>query len=140
MATRRGFWWAAAASAVLTLAFLLWMALDWGGKDATKALDDLGELVVALGAAGVCWLAARAMPARSRRRWWLMGVSAFAWGAGEAVWSYYELVAHRDVPFPSLADVGYLAAVPLAAVALLTYDTGLRSATSRTRAILDAGI
>jgi hypothetical protein len=32
-------------------------------------------------------------------------------------WTWYETVLHRDVPFPSLADVGYLAAVPLAAAA-----------------------
>jgi hypothetical protein len=33
-----------------------------------------------------------------------------------AAWTWYETVLGRDVPFPSVADVGSLAAVPLAAV------------------------
>jgi hypothetical protein len=49
--------------------------------------------------------------------WRLMGLSALSWGSGQAAWTWYETVLGRDVPFPSLADVGYLAAVPLAAAA-----------------------
>ena len=34
--------------------------------------------------------------------------AAASWDAGQAVWSWYELVAGLDTPFPSVADVGFL--------------------------------
>ena len=43
-------------------------------------------------------------PARSRtasgRFWIWLSASAFAWAAGQIVWSYYELIAHRPVAVP----------------------------------------
>jgi hypothetical protein len=50
--------------------------------------------------------------------WRLLGASALSWGSGQTAWTWYETVLGREVPFPSLADVGYLVAVPLAAAAL----------------------
>jgi diguanylate cyclase (GGDEF)-like protein len=43
------------------------------------------------------------------------------WSAGQLVWCWYELVAGRAMPYPSLADLGYLACLPLtiAGMALL---------------------
>ena len=38
-----------------------------------------------------------------------MGFSALSWASWQAAWTWYETVLGRDVPFPSLADVGYLA-------------------------------
>jgi hypothetical protein len=43
--------------------------------------------------------------------WRLLGVSALSWGSGQAAWTWYETALGREVPFPSLADVGYLVAV-----------------------------
>jgi hypothetical protein len=31
---------------------------------------------------------------------------------GETVWSYYNIVAHIQVPFPSIADAGYFSIIP----------------------------
>ena len=56
-----------------------------------------------------------------RRFWALLGASVFVWGAGQAVWSYYEVMLGRQVPSPSLADVGFLSAVPLMVGALLVF-------------------
>jgi ABC-2 type transport system permease protein len=43
--------------------------------------------------------------------WRLLGVSALSWGSGQAACTWYETGVGREVPFPSLADVGYLPAV-----------------------------
>ena len=40
----------------------------------------------------------------------MLGPSALSWGSGQAAWTWYETVLGRDVPFPSMADVGYLTA------------------------------
>ncbi|HJU01616.1 MAG TPA: EAL domain-containing protein [Actinomycetes bacterium] len=69
--------------------------------------------------------------------WKLLGASALSWGSGQAAWTWYETVLGRDVPFPSLADVGYLAAVPLAAAALLSLPFAARSVAGRVRQVLD---
>src|SRR5438094_495781 len=58
-------------------------------------------------------------------------------GAGEVVWSYYELLVGQQVPFPSFADLGYLLAVPLAIAGVLYFPSAPSKATSRARTILD---
>ena len=68
-------------------------------------------------AAGItCIRTSRFSSPQQERMWRLMGASALSWGSGQAAWTWYETVLGRDVPFPSLADVGYLAAPPLAAL------------------------
>ena len=37
------------------------------------------------------------------------------------VWSYYEVILDREVPFPSLADVGFLFFPVFAAIGLVTW-------------------
>ena len=50
-------------------------------------------------------------PAR-RAPWYLFAAAQTCFGAGDVLWTVYEDVLHED-PFPSLADVLYLAAYPL---------------------------
>jgi len=84
-----------------------------------------------------CVIAARRNAGRERFAWWMLAASCASWGAGSVLWAYYELVRGDD-PFPSVADAGYLLAVPLAAAALLA----LHGTTRRTvvRVLLDGGI
>ena len=67
----------------------------------------------------------------------LMGLSALAWGFGQIIWSYYEVVLGKDVPFPSIADVGYLSMVPFAVAAMLKLPAGSQSLAGRIRTVLD---
>jgi hypothetical protein len=69
--------------------------------------------------------------------WKLMGFSALSWASWQAAWTWYETVLGRDVPFPSLADVGYLAAPPLAASALISLPFAAQSLVGRLRQVLD---
>jgi diguanylate cyclase (GGDEF)-like protein/PAS domain S-box-containing protein len=85
-------------------------------------MDDLGTTSAAAIAAGSClWAASRCPTTRTRRGWALIGLACGSWAAGNALWAVYELALHREVPFPSWADLGYLGFVPLAiaGVALL---------------------
>jgi hypothetical protein len=88
--------------------------LGGGGERAAAAISNFG-LIAAAGAAGItCFRTARFSNPRQTRMWKLLGASALSWGSGQTAWAWYETVLGREVPFPSLADVGYLAAVPLA--------------------------
>jgi diguanylate cyclase (GGDEF)-like protein len=82
--------------------------------DAAPTLSNVGQVLAPLLAAWACFGASRRVGAgRQALGWRLLGGSALAWGLGQAVWTLYDLTGAR-APFPSLADVGYLAAVPLA--------------------------
>jgi hypothetical protein len=119
----RGFCLAAWLFAAVTVVFLVWVSLSIGGAQTADAVDDIGEMVAALVAAAACTAAAR-MQRRHRAGWGFLAASSFAWACGEAVWSYYDLVRGVSVPFPSLADVGFLAAVPLTVIGLLAFSGG----------------
>ncbi len=89
-------------------AFVLDLRLQPGGLSVTRAVDDLTQLAAAaLCALAAGWRAGR-VAGRMRSSWILLGIGSGSWAVGEAVWSYYELVAHTVTPFPSLADVGFL--------------------------------
>lgn len=102
-----------------------------------EAFSDIGLVVVAGLAAVACRVAAARDPGPAKRAWNLMALSSSFWMAGEAVWSLYELVLHKE-PFPSPADIGYLGAVPLAAAALLSFPTKSSELTTRAKTAFDA--
>ena len=120
--------------AAFTVAFLLWMRFDWGGTRLVTAVDDWGEFAAAAAAGLLCLPAARG--GGVKRAWLLIGGSAFAWAAGEAIWSYYEVILGHAVPFPSLADAGFLLAVPLEVAGVLWLASGF-GVRSRLVALLD---
>jgi hypothetical protein len=136
--TRHFLAWALVAGLVI-VAFLVWMIVGIGGHRVTDAVDVLGELAAALVATAACGVAALRVSSR-RSRWVLLGASSFAWAAGEMVWAYYDLVRGVSVPFPSLADVGFLCAVPLAVAGLLLFPSSPRRAADRVQGILDGCI
>lgn len=127
-----------ALAVAVSATFFIWLLLVIGGAKVTTAVDDLGEMVAALVAAAACSPAARREAGYVRRGWLLLGLSSLSWGVGEAIWSYYEVFAGRAVPFPSLADAGFLLAVPLALGGLLCFFSAPVGLTSRLRAVVDA--
>jgi diguanylate cyclase (GGDEF)-like protein/PAS domain S-box-containing protein len=136
---KRDFVVASVVAAVLTLGFGVWIAFHFGGITLTEAVDDLGEAFAAAIAAAVCVLAATSNRGRTRVAWALLGASAAAWTVGEAIWSFIEVVQGKQVPFPSLADAGYLSAVPLAIAAIAVFPGRHRTA-SRFAFLLDGSI
>jgi diguanylate cyclase (GGDEF)-like protein len=135
----RLFAWLCVAVAASSVGCAVWLLLGTGGPSTTRAVEDLADLVAAGVAAASCGLAARRHRGRTHRAWTLMGLSAAVWGAGQAVWSWDELVRHHQMPFPSPADVGFLAALPLAILAALSFPAGRREERrdTRVRGILD---
>jgi len=136
---RRSFLVGAGLAGVATVVFLLWIVFEIDGARVTDAFDVIGELVAAWCAAVVCGVAAR-RASFGRTSWALLAASSFVWGVGEALWCYYDLVQGVQVPFPSWADAGFLASVPLACAGLLLFPSSLRGTTHRIRGLLDGCI
>src|SRR6202165_3406252 len=118
--------------------FAAWLVFDWGGTAITQRIDNIGETIAAFVAAAACVVAAFRHRQRTRIAWALIGASALSWGLGQTIWTYYELVKGQQVPFPSLADLGYLGAVPLAVAGVLSFPSAPNRAASLLRTILDA--
>ena len=70
----------------------------------------------------------------------LIACSILSYIIGQIIWTLNENVLHVAVLFPSWADAGYLAAYPLALLAILFLPRHRRSPTSRTRIAFDAVI
>ena len=124
-------------TSVIALLWLACLVLGVGGPRATQAISNFGLIAAAASAGLACLATARRGTGEQERMWRLLGISALSWGCGQAAWTWYETVLGREVPFPSLADVGYLAAVPLAAGALLSLPFAAYNAAGRVRQVLD---
>jgi diguanylate cyclase len=107
------FWLLALGAVAATVGFGFAVSVA-DGTALGDVISDLGQLAAASGGALGCALAARRCPPEWRAAWTWLAIGTGCWAAGQAVWSWYELVAGRAVPFPSLADVGFLV-YPLAA-------------------------
>jgi signal transduction histidine kinase len=137
MIEQRTFRRAVIAAAAAVVVIVAWIGLQFQGRAATGAFSDLIAIPASFAAVTGCVWAANTAPRRARLAWLLLAAGMGSWCAGEIVWSYYELVLGREVPFPSLADIGYLGVVPLAVVAILAFPTAPRGAAARARALLD---
>ncbi|WP_454051337.1 putative bifunctional diguanylate cyclase/phosphodiesterase [Cellulomonas sp. Marseille-Q8402] len=102
-----------AATLVVGAALLLLHAVlpAGGGRDA------LYVAVSVAAAAGTVRAAVR-VTGPLRRAWWLLALGLTAWAVGDTVWTFLERVLGTD-PFPSLADVFYVASYPLLAAGLV---------------------
>src|SRR5207237_6794726 len=104
---------AAAAVALVSLAYALNIRTIFFGQHAVTAIDDIGEAVAAALASLACaWAASRAA-GKDRLGWALLSLSAGLWSAGEVVWSIYGVGMGVQGPYSSLALAGFLGAGPL---------------------------
>ena len=112
-------WYAGAA--LLTGALFAWMLTVPLGRGAVLVVDNGGQLAAAAAATVACLRAGRRGDPHQRRTWLLLGTGVGCWAAGQAVWSFYEVVLGREAPFPSWADVGFLLFPVVAAAGLLSW-------------------
>ena len=131
------FWTAAAVLAALATGYELVIILRLGGDTAATAVDDLGSAAAALLAGLGCMLAARRTAGRIRAGWALIGLSSISWFAGEAAWSRLEVFLGQTVPSPSVADLGFIAAIPLAIAGLLFLAAADGRRVQRARTLVD---
>ncbi len=134
------FFWAATATILAVVGFVVWVELAIGGDRGVTAFDDIGEAVAALVAAACCAMTARRNTGRPRLGWTLLSASAATWCAGEIVWSVYEVGMGISVPYPSAADAGFLGAIPLAAAGIICFFSPARGTSTRLRLWLDGAI
>ncbi|MGY1617726.1 putative bifunctional diguanylate cyclase/phosphodiesterase [Geodermatophilus sp. SYSU D00691] len=88
----------------------------------SRYVSNLAQLVAPAGAAAALAWRARRSAGRLRWSWGLLAVGCAAWAAGQSWWAGEE-IRGDGIPFPSVADVGFLVFPLLAAAALLLHPT-----------------
>ncbi|MEQ1788618.1 MAG: hypothetical protein ABL966_16315, partial [Acidimicrobiales bacterium] len=130
---------AAIALVLGSAAYLAYLIVAPGSPRSVTVNNDVGQTIVPLLVAAPALIAAarRATSRRLARSWYLLAAASISWGLGQAVWTWFEVVLDEPVPYPGLADVGYLGAIPfLLGGVLLFPSTSLRTM-GRARAVLD---
>lgn len=58
----------------------------------------------------------------------LFSLGLLTWGIGELIWSYYNLILHVEIPYPSWADASFIISWPLWAIGMyyLSFATGAK--------------
>src|SRR4051794_13996572 len=118
-------------------AWLILLGFGVGGETVTSVISDFGLAVVALVAAGACLVVGFREERKERSFWVLLGLACLSWGGGQLLWPWYDFVLHREIPLPSLADVGYLSCLVFAVAALASVPTGLTTLSARLRTLID---
>jgi two-component system, cell cycle response regulator len=94
---------------------------DWlgiGGADLDSFVNGPLYDAVVLSAGVGCLLKAWEGSGRERGAWLAIAAAVFSWGAAEVYWTAY-IAGDPSAPYPSPADVAYLAYYPLAAAGLV---------------------
>jgi hypothetical protein len=128
---------AAGIAALAAAVFAAWVGWGIGGETSVSYVDDLATVLAALAATVLCVRAGSRNARELRPFWWLLGGALGAWTLAEVIWGVYELVLRKEVPVPSWADLGYLAAIPLAVAALVCHPAMRGSGTHKARSVLD---
>jgi diguanylate cyclase (GGDEF)-like protein/PAS domain S-box-containing protein len=116
------------ALGMMLAAFLLWLPFKWGGEGNVALIDNLAFLPFGAAAAALCYRASThsALDEATRRAWRILAAAFCAYFLGDLLWLYYENIA-ETAPFPSFADLGYLAFYPLALWGLISFPCQPRS-------------
>ena len=116
-----------------------WQVSGWPSSD-RAVIGDVLFYPVDILAVIAAWGAARRCRSRPRLRlgWLLLGATFATYLAGDVAWTIYELAGAP--PYPSVADVFYLAFYPLMLWALLMFGTTRSDAAERMRAGVDLAV
>lgn len=127
-------------AAILLGLFVIWVASHPGVHRSTADIDAVVKLVVAALASASCVVFGRRAAPQVRLAWMWIGAFAAVWAVGAAVLTWYDFGKNGAVPFPSAADAGFLAALPLAAIGVLLFSSAPGPGVSRARMLLDGVI
>lgn len=134
--SRRTLAWSVVAYAVVVG---VWVLVPRGPASERELLSDLAPLPVGLAAWVGALSAARrsSNDAASARAWSRIAAAFLLWWLGDLLWFILEVGLDRS-PFPSPADVCYLATYPVLAWGLLSFPGVRRLRSERIKVALDA--
>lgn len=134
-------WLLVTGTALISIVFIgVLVTGDLSEQAASQLSNGLQLLAAILATVGSVVAAVRSAGQR-RRAWCWLAAGTGGWAAGQLVWTVYDDIVREQLPFPSVADVGYLA-FPLAGAFGLIIWLGSQSheLVARGRDVLDGAI
>lgn len=107
-----------------------------GGPVVAEVVSDTAFITFGLFAVGCAFAATTAKGGRARLSWALITVGALGWVFGEVVKCFYPSVTGSPMPFPSIADAGFLSLPVMVVIALVLLPVG-RAGLSAARLLMD---
>lgn len=119
--------------------YLGWQLFRWGGPGHIRTIGDVAFWPVNLLAAVLAFRVAstRSFAAQVRRGWLLIGLGLIAYLLGNVLQLVYEALLHEK-PYPTFADVAYLAFYPLLFAGILQFPRDRFQGFAVVRLVLDA--
>ena len=118
----------------------IYLLAGGGGETDRRLVADLLPPILDVAAAGLVLHAARtATTRRAAVAWATVGIAAIVYGLGDVLFAWFE-IGLNEVPFPSFADLAYVAYYPLVVVALFSFPTVAANRAERLRFGFDAAI
>ena len=100
------------------LLILIWYLAGWGGSELHAVLGPVAFVPILLLVTAAAFRASRVGRSPATRRAWgviALGFSAYAFG--NLTWLYFGITG-QAIPFPSIADIGFLAFFPFVLIGL----------------------
>ena len=127
-------------ASALCVAYLIEVLVNWGQAADRSLYANLGMIPIGLVATILAWGASRTQADhRSQWAWRLLAAGLACFFMGDLLYFILENVLGRS-PFPSVADIGYLAYYPLALAGLLCFPSAIRDRLERVTFYLDCFI
>lgn len=131
-------WTGLVAVLLFQAVFVGWIVVEPWGEVALTRFDDISLTLISCAATVACALSAlRYRGTRHGTAWALVAGGLLFNTFGELAWGVQELAIPGEVPFPSVADIGYLGLYPLAFLGLLLMPQAPTSPSHRLRLGLD---
>src|SRR3954462_1476218 len=114
----------ASIAVVSLVAMVLAYTFPPGDRRAVVFISDLCWTWSSAVAAFACFIAARRVTTSEQRRAWRwIGIGGTMFLVGQLIWNFYDIVGNR-VPYPSIADIGFLGVYACLIVGLLALVRG----------------
>lgn len=124
-------------ASALCVAYLMGVFVNWGNVADRSLFANLGMIPMGLIATILAGSASKVQTdRRSKWAWRLLAVGLGCFFAGDLLFFVLQNVLLRS-PFPSVADIGYLAYYPLALAGLLCFPSAIRGRVERVNFYLD---
>ncbi|MGK2865287.1 MAG: putative bifunctional diguanylate cyclase/phosphodiesterase [Mycobacterium sp.] len=98
-----------AAGMAVYLVFVCWLAFGWGGLQVTTVVSSVGFVAFSAFTCVSAAMAARNSRGIVRVGWTALALGFVGWVGGSLIWAYHQLAQQAAPPFPSVADIGFLA-------------------------------
>lgn len=118
------------------------IVLGVGGSDGSVAISDIGSVVIVALCATAVFLSANTLRRGERLRttWTLVGMGVMSFAIGDLTWTVIEVGLGREVPYPGLPDLFYIAEYVFLAWALVRLVSGFRGLVDLKGPILVASV